>query len=366
MKRIVFIIAFIFLLALPVCADTYSEGIEDSGIASLHDSLSDSAKEFFEGNDISVYDSGWVEKITAGNVFSWMLDSLKDGGRTPLLTAAAVLGLIILIAVGRIFSNKADADLSLTFIGSAVCTGAVLMPLFSVITAAARTLKGGADFMLAFIPIYGGVLFASGRPLTSVSSSALLLGMSEVVVFIASNFITPLLGSYLAVCMCGNISPIINITGIVEFIKKAASWLLGFILTVYTGVLGIQTAVQAAADNLALKTGRFMLGSFIPVVGGPVSEALNTVLAGASLLRSSVGAYGLVGMALLTLPCLLELFVWRIVLLLCSSAATLFDCGKISAVLKAADSAVSLIIGVILLCSVAFILSLSAVMTAGG
>ena len=70
--------------------------------------------------------------------------------------------------------------------------------------------------------------------------------------------------------------------------------------------------VNSAADNLSMRTAKFIIGSAVPVAGGVLSEALGTLTASVSLLKSSVGIYGVVACVVIFLPLLTELFLWRV------------------------------------------------------
>lgn len=364
MKKIILIIALLFAFSISTGAEGYSEQLEQSNIDELP--LDSNIEEFFDSQNISIYDSDWVNKLSAGNLFTFLFDTLKENGKTPVLTGLSILGIILLLAVFRLFFENEKNSNMLSFVGVSLSAGAVLLPIFSVITGAARTLKSGAQFMLSFIPIYSTVLYASGKPVTSAASGSILLAASEALMWLASYVITPILSAYLAVSLCTNVSPAVNMTGVSEFMKKCVCWALGLVMTIYMGILSVQSTVNSSADSLALKTGKFMVGSFVPVVGGAVSEALGTVESCMGLLRSSVGIYGIVVLALMLLPTIAELLLWRAVLLLVSSAGTVFECPKITAVLKAADSAVAFLLGILLICAIAFIVSLTVITAAGG
>ncbi len=365
-KIIVTVCVLLVLFSLPARAELYDEQYEKSGAEALYDALPQETKELLDNLQISPKDSTWVNKITTSNIFTVIIDIIKENGKTPFLTAVAVLGIVLLVAALKSFGGKPESNVLMSYIATIAVAGASLLPLYNVITATARTVKAGAQFMLSFVPVYCTVLLSSGKPMTSTVSGTLLLGASEGLIALATYIITPLSVAYLAVCMCGSLSPVINISGLSEIYKRAATWSLSLIMTVYIGVLSIQTTVNAAADNLALKTGKFMVGSFIPVVGTAVSEAVSTVGACVSLLKSSIGIYGIVAEALIVIPMVLWIIVWRFSLSVSSSVATLFDCKEITALLRAADTAVSFLLCVLLICSLAFILSLTVLMLAGG
>ena len=144
---------------------------------------------------------------------------------------------------------------------------------------------------------------------------------------------------------------------------NAIMWIMAFISTVFLGILGIQTAVNSSADSLVSKTAKFIIGSSVPVAGGVLSEALGTVTASMGLLKSSVGIYGALACAAMLLPLIAELLIWRLVLLVTSAAAELVSLSEISGLLRAVDSMLSVLAGVILLVGAMFIISLAAVVT---
>ncbi len=368
MKKIVFTVIFLLLVFnINASADVYSEQLDLSGAEELQDSIPDSVKDIFGDLDIDITQSDWVNKINTGNVFTIIKDFIADGGKAPLRAGVSVISLVLIVAAFCTFCGERQEIKGTALYVSALSVSSVaLVPLFSVITAAARSIKAGADFMLSFVPVYGTVLFASGKPVTSAVSSSILLAASEGLAQLSSKVLTPLIGSYLAVCICSSVSPVIGGSGIAELIKKVATWVIGLISTVYLGILSLQTTVNASADTLAVKTGKFLIGSFIPVVGGVMSEALTTVQSCVSLLKTSVGIYGIVVLILILLPVIIELCVWRVVLLVSASVSGIFENTVLASVLRAADAAVSFLLGIMLICALAFIISVTVITAAGG
>ena len=61
---------------------------------------------------------------------------------------------------------------------------------------------------------------------------------------------------------------------------------------VFTAYLGITGAVTGSADAAAVKAAKTVLSASLPVVGGIVSDAASSVVAGAGILRGAAGAFG--------------------------------------------------------------------------
>lgn len=374
MKKMIFLLLFfcLFTCSLPVAAeesdsaaDFYAEQYRESGADNLSDSLPDETRAYLEEYGIDPSDSGWVGSLTAESVFGHIWGFFKGGAKTPLKTGAGIAAVILISAALSLFRQKSSASVTAVYAAAVAAAAAVAGPIFSAINAAASALQGISVFMLSFVPVFAVITAASGAAVTSASMSALLLAAAQAVSYLSGFVILPLMGGYLAVSISAGLSPLMQKSGIAELLKRFTFWAMGLISTVFIGILGVQTTVNSSADTLASKTAKFILGSSVPLAGGALSEALGTVTASMRLLRSSVGVYGTVACAAILLPILAELLLWRAVLLITSGLADLFALPQISGFLKAVDSMMSVLTGILLLVGAVFIISLAVVVSAG-
>ena len=341
----------------------YAEQYEKSGAGELSENLPDSVREYFEESGIDPSDYGWTDNLTAKSVFSHIFGFIASGAKSPLRAGAAILAVILISAALASAEIKSGAVTAAVYASAAAAAAVVAVPVASVVNASVNAVKGTGVFMLSFIPVFAVIVASAGAQATSVSMSALLLAAAQGVTYVSGFAVLPLMGGYLAVSITSAVSPLMRRTGIADILKKAAMWIMAFISTVFLGILGIQTAVNSSADGLVSKTAKFIIGSSVPVAGGVLSEALGTVTASMGLLKSSVGIYGALACAAMLLPLIAELLIWRLVLLVTSAAAELFSLSEISGLLRAVDSMLSVLAGVILMVGAMFIISLAAVVT---
>jgi stage III sporulation protein AE len=73
-------------------------------------------------------------------------------------------------------------------------------------------------------------------------------------------------------------------------------------MMIFTGLISIQSIVGTSADNLAVKTGKYMVSNFVPVVGSAVSDAYTTLKSSMILLRSGTGSFGIIAILITILP----------------------------------------------------------------
>lgn len=362
MKRILIFLCIIFCLSLPVKAENfYEEQYNISGVDELKYSLSPGAKEFLESNDIDAKNPNWVNTITAGSIFDELLSFVKDGFKTPLKSGLAMLGVIIIFAAVLSIENMKQYGETISYIFAPICVLIIFVPVFSLIESAMTAAKAGSTFMLSFVPVYAGILTVSGNVGTASGMSLLLLAAAEAVSVLSSFVIVPLMGSYLSIGLVSGVSKNGSSVALGELIKKTAMWLLSIALTIFLGLLSIQTVVNSSADGLSMKTAKFVLGSFLPVAGGAISESLATVIASLKLLKSSVGMYGVVAVGAIIIPVVLQMFIWRFVIFLLTAAEGLLGIKLGTDIFKAVDSVLSVLIGVMLFCGGLFIISLGIV-----
>lgn len=369
MKKTALIILFIMLFTFSVSADDtetfYNEQYEISGADALYEALPQEVREYMQENNITAKNSDFINNMTAENVFSHIWGFLKSGARAPIKASIGIIGIILISAAISSLDIKGSAA-SAALYATALCAAAIISaPVFSCIKAGVNTMQGSAVFMTAFIPVFAGIVAASGGVATSVSMSTLLLAAVQGVNYIASFVVVPLMSGYMAISLTSCVSPLIQKTGIADGIKKLGFWIMSLTTTVFIGILSIQTTVNASADTLTTKTAKFIIGSSVPVAGTALSEALTTVTASMGLLKASVGIYAVLAVVICFLPILAELLIWRVALIINSCISDLFSLPKISALLRSVDTVMSVLLGILLLTGAMFIISISVVVSSG-
>lgn len=370
MKRILVFTIIFLSLAVPVSAEEnaesfYAEQYALSGAGELSYSLPEETREYLSQNGIEPSNEGWVNELSPENVFTHIWGFLKSGAKKPLAAGAGILAIILISAALSSMDIGGSAAAAATYATVLSAAAIITAPAFSVITASINAMKGCSAFMLSFVPVFAVIVASAGGAVSSVSMSALLLGAAQGVSYISNFAVMPLLGGYTAISIASAVSPIISRSGIADGIKKLAFWTMSLMTTVFVGILSIQTAVNASADTLSLKTAKFIVGSSVPVAGTALSEALTTVTASMGLLRSSVGIYGVIACCAIFLPLLAELLLWRVMLTLTSSVSDLFALPHISGLLRCVDTVMSVMTGILLLTCAMFVISLSVTVTAG-
>jgi stage III sporulation protein AE len=188
---------------------------------------------------------------------------------------------------------------------------------------------------------------------------------SQVIAQIASTTFVPMVDMYLAFCVIGSISPGVNIGSIAGFVRKVVNFGLILSITIFTGILTVQGLISQAADTVTIKTAKFVVGSVVPVIGSVISEAVNTVVSCANLLKTTTGAFAIVVFIVTFLPPLLNCLMWMLATDLSIAIAEILGIDNVTGLLKAVKETLKLLIALILTAALAMIVSVSVMLLLG-
>ena len=76
-------------------------------------------------------------------------------------------------------------------------------------------------------------------------------------------------------------------------LKTGAGWTLGVGFTVFISVTALQSLGAAAADGVSIRTAKYAVDHFVPVVGGMFADTMDTLVGASLLIKNALGLTGL-------------------------------------------------------------------------
>ena len=213
--------------------------------------------------------------------------------------------------------------------------------------------------MKMIIPVFTAIIAFGGNPTLASGSSAISLYISEVIILVCDEFLTPLLCMISAFCVSSGINSAFSPFRLVELIKKLFSFILGLLAAVYSGVLTIRDIVSADIDRISGNSIRFVLGSSVPVVGGTLSEGLSAVVSAVGLFKNTFGITGIIILIIACLPVFAGLFCWCVSFYISEFLASSVSNDKISELLSSFRYVVSMLISLLVFIIFIFLISIS-------
>ncbi len=100
-------------------------------------------------------------------------------------------------------------------------------------------------------------------------------------------------------------------------------------------------------------------------MGGALGEAYSSVSACLSLLKSTLGAFGVLATVVIVLPPLIECIMWVLCLSFCSMTAEIFSLDTVASLFKSAQGVLKTLIGVLMSCSMFMVVATTIVTLLG-
>lgn len=149
-------------------------------------------------------------------------------------------------------------------------------------------------FMQSLLPTLLALLAAVGGISSSAVFQPLMFTCITLITTFIKVFVMPLILFSAVIGILNNLSDSINISRLASLLKQIAVGTLGLVLTAFTGVLTVQGIASASIDGATIKTAKFAVDNFIPVVGSFLSDALDAVVSCSMILKNGIGIAGFI------------------------------------------------------------------------
>ncbi len=306
MKKWLLIVWMLLAVCMPVFA-------EESPTLAGEDLFNETARQVVEGE----FTLDPVKLINMGleKLFSEITQSREI--LVSMLVIAAVSGVL-----NAMQSSLSEGGVSETaFFACFTLMTAAVVQIFSITVGyGVEVIHQLSEFITKLAPLFT-ILMVSGGAVTSAAVfNPVLSGAVYVITFVVDKCIVPLvyLGAVLGIV--NNISAKVQITKFNALIRSLAKWILTAVLTIFTSITAIYGFSAPVLDGVKLKAVKFAVGSLVPVVGGLLSDTVETVLNGTRLVKNAAGVAGMVAVCAIALVPILKIGVMILMLKLAAAA----------------------------------------------
>ncbi len=258
------------------------------------------------------------------NIVTQFLALCRNEMKTPIKTILNAFVLMLTLSVLRSIASSNDSVSELIHsVGSLLLALMLMLSVTSCISDVLSACFATADFTKLLIPILGGIVAASGKPATAVCFQSFCFSIAQVLTSLFRTSLPVVSSVYITLSVCGSISSLVQTDRIAELIKKGYTYILSFTSVLFSALLSVKSVIAGCADTVAVKGIKFVVGNAVPVVGGALSDALNSVVSSLALLKSSVGILAIIILVFINIPTLIELLMWKIALKLFNTACAM-------------------------------------------
>ena len=275
--------------------------------------------------------------------------------------ANACKSCFVVICVGLLlsfFQNlKGMAKAGVGFV-SILLPGCILLETGnSMIALAAETVQTISEYGKLLLPVMATTLAAQGFGATSAAlyaSAAMFCGFLGNLI---SGVLLPGVYIFLALAIAGSATENQMLCKLKEMIISFYSWTLKTMLSFFTGFLAITGVVSGTTDAAAARLTKAAISGMVPVVGGILSEATESVLVGAGMVKNAAGVYGVLAVMAVCVGPFLQIGVQYLLLKATAAFCDLFTGKQVSQLLKDYSGAMGLLLGMTGACTMLLFIS---------
>lgn len=162
-----------------------------------------------------------------------------------------------------------------------------------------------------------------------------------------------------------NLSEEHKITNLCSLIKQCILWFQGLIVTAFIALLTIRGITSSTMDAVTLKTAKFAVDNFIPIVGKAFSDAIASVAGYSLIIKNAVSSIGLVVVLLILLYPIVKLILMTLIYKLSAALVEPVSDSRITKSLASAGNSMVLIISCVLTVSLMFFILIAIMAQAG-
>ena len=281
--------------------DAYDKAVDNLDLGALQEYL-DSLSQ--EGRDaISVSDVRAALKALARgeskNFFEVFFSLLsKSAGKYFLGFIPGFITIIIICLLKTMLCGLTGDFLnsSTTEVVNVVCYCATVIVLMSGVITIIKTVTDtiGALVKLseALFPIMLTLLSALGGSASTLGYSPLMAVLCGFIMKIVTAIVLPSFVACIVFSIVGNVSSTVKIGKLSKLIKSASSWLIGISFGLFATFLTMQGISGGVVDKFGFNIAKFAVSSYVPILGGYLSDGFDLITASLVLVKNAVGYTG--------------------------------------------------------------------------
>ena len=208
-----------------------------------------------------------------------------------------------------------------------------------------RTVSGAVKGAETLFPLLLTALAAVGGTGSAAALQPAVTLAVTAAAAVSEKICLPLAAAFLALSMLDCMTDAWSLSRASKLCKTACGMALGVGLTAFTGLLSVRGFTAAARDGLTLRAAKFAADTFVPEVGGALSDTAETALAGALMVKNALGVTGMALIALFFLTPLTEICLSALAFRAAAAATEPFSDARMARCFDAAAGAMGMLAG---------------------
>ncbi len=233
------------------------------------------------------------------------------------------------------------------------------------IDVATNVINSISEFMNALLPVLVGMIALAGGFVQAATMDPIVLGSVILIPKIYSNFIIPMILVSFVLKFANNLSTEHKIDNLCKLVSQGILWFQGIIITVFIAMLTIRGITADTMDAVALKTTKFAVDNFVPIVGKAFSDAITSVAGYSLIIKNAITGIGLIVIVLIILYPIIKLVLMTFIYKISASLVEPISDKRITSALSMIGESMVLLTSCVISVSFMFFILLGIMASAG-
>lgn len=328
---------------------------KDTNIFSI-DNIKSKVYSIISGDNAVSYESFFA------SVFSGIIEVVLK--YLPMLSLIIAVGVIsnLLNGIKSKFNEKSTGNLI-----NLVCFLSVAVLIIGIISKISSTTGHAIENMVkqmnVLFPILLTLMVGLGANASVGVFQPIVAILSTYIADFFNFFILPLFMLSFVFDIISNLSDNVKLDKFSSFISSLFKWSIGLIFTIFFAVFSLQGISAGSFDSLSIRTTKYTIKSYIPVMGGYLSDGMDLILSSTMLIKNSVGLVGVLMLISTIITPILEIIVFSLLLKLVSAVLQPMGNSKISNFLSGTSKSITILSSTIIAISFMYLISIGLIMT---
>lgn len=334
--------------------DSIGECIQEANVSEFN--ISDFSNDLISGRGIGY-----------NKIFQNIISLLGKEIFTSLKSAILILIIILLMAI----LNGINENSQILNIVYLVCFIAIASITIGNFTQIISMFKNTSDILSKIVQIVSpfliAILIGTGAITSTGLIQPLILFMASLIGFIITYIIIPCISVSVALNVISSMSDNFKFNELSKMFSKCAIWIIGIVLTLFLGILSLETTLSASVDSLTVNVTQAAFSNFIPVVGKFFSDSLETVIGTSKIIGKAGGVVGIVSMIVISsVPIIKIASVCIVYYLLAAISEIVCKEEKIKKYIKGFGDVYKTLLGILIGINILFIISIGIIINLCG
>lgn len=376
MKKIMMILFIILLMPFNVQASGSSNtGTEETKqVESLYDYIVNMKTKNEIMKDLSPRD--FVKEFMNTGDGKLSLKALSKAviayGFKELYSVIKSLGILIIIAIVCALLNNLERAFGkddLANVAYFACYALIIVivtkSFYDAVNLAKSTITQMSDFMTALIPVLMMLLASVGGFTEAAVMDPIVIAAININARIYVTIIIPLIFMGFVLQFVNNLTDQFKIDKLTKLLNQVAIWSQGIIMTIFIGIVSVRGMTSKTIDQVTVKTAKYAVDNFIPVVGKCLSDAIAAVAGYSLLLKNALSGLGLVIILMIVLFPIVKILLMSFMYKLTGAIIEPISESRIVNSITSVGTSLTLVMSCVISMSVMFFIMISIIASAG-